>query len=267
MKFKSWKFIFFGVLGAIGITTPSFLTSCSSIQTTKLKSLDLSSWGTDGKNTTYSSLKYSDVSIKDAIYGSNYNDGNYIFVYGWTGNPEGQAVADFLYGTNGNDGTGNIKVDMESTLNFSNSSFFKTFFTNGQGIGNSLYNFNVNVLMYIDYAPYNPNASSVNGLSGSESPTAKYSQEEVLAELNVDGDTYNMENLPDEAKAKIGTYKRNDKSAITYREIIKYLKEIRPNITTDDKGGIIAFSKDKNPKSLSLSSDANATLRDYYKPQ
>ncbi len=265
MKIKFLKYILpVATIAAV----PAIAASCSSVYNTKLKEITYTSWKGNGASSTYSSLSTVNVSVKDAIYGSNYNNGNYIFIYGTVGSESKSAMADLLYGPVGNDGTGNVVVDMDKKLNFGSSVFFKQFFNEENGLGskNSLLGFNVGLLMFIDFAPYNPDAATVNGLSGSESPLAKYTQQEVLDELNKGTDgSYTMDNLPDSAKAKINTYKRKDKSAIEYRRLVDYIKQIRPQAGQTD--GIIAFKKDKDPKNYSISdySSLHNQLIDYYK--
>lgn len=277
MKRKILKYMF--PITALAIV-PVITSSCSGVYTTKLKQISPINWSTEKDKTTYSSLSTVNVSIKDAIYGSNFNNGNYIFLYGWTGNNTEKTLPNLLYGPNGNSGIGNIVVDMKKNLNFGSSPFLNLFFNPGTsnaqngGIGtnNSSLGFSVSLLMFVDYAPYNGNATSINGQSGAESPLATYTQDEVLAEYN-EGQTgenlnYTLENLPEEGKAKIGTYKRNDKSAIEYRELINYMKAIRPDASnTNDNYGLLAFKKGKNPQSFSIDNSTTLyeSLLEYYK--
>ena len=273
MKLKFLKFI--APIAALA-AVPIISTACSQVYSTKLTQITAANWESseNGKNLTYSQLSDSSVTVKDAIYGSNYNNGNYIFLYGTTGSEASSPIADLLYGTTGNDGTGNIVVDMDKNLNFSTSTFLSSFFNNGNGeqtgglgSSNSIVGFSVSLLMFIDFAPYNGDASSTNGKSGADSPLAQYTQDEVLAELNKDGIKYTLENMPNEAKAKIGTYKRNDQSAIEYRYLLNYMKAVRPGAAnTTDTYGLIAFKKDKAPQTFSISdaSSLSSNLLSYY---
>lgn len=273
MKLKRyWKLI----LPSIAlVAVPLIASSCGTVYTTKLKYLDPTSWGTDGSSVTYSKLSNVNVSIKEAIYGSNYNNGNYIFLFGSTGNQSATDIANFLYGSNGNDGTGNIKVDMKDTLNFSTSPFLTQFYnpgtgegTGGMGSKNSLLGFSVSLLMFIDYAPYNENASDVNGYSGADGPLDKFTQDEVLAEYEEKENITSVDDLPDEAKAKIGAYKRNDESAIQYRYLLNYMNTIRPGASNvSETSGLIAFKKNKDPQTFAITdaSELYTNLLNYYK--
>lgn len=276
MKLKRFRFLKYLVPAAVISVVPIIATSCSSVYSTNLKSLSFANWKEEGKGNTYATLSEANVSIKDAIYGSNYNNGNYIFIYGTIGSESSSALADLLYGKNGNNGTGNIVVNGDKNLNFSTSLFLTTFFnegngtkTGGLGSKNSILGYSVSILSYIDFAPYNPNASSINGLSGSESPLAQYTQDEVLNELNnsAGGQVYTIENMPDEAKAKIGTYKRNDRSAIEYRDLLNYIKSVRPGAAnTTDTYGLIAFKNGKAPQTFPINdpTSLNTSLIQYY---
>lgn len=270
MKFKWLKYIF--PVACISLV-PIVASSCGVVYTSKVKTLNSSIWSNNGVDNTYGSLPFSSVSIKDAIHGSDFNNGNYIFLYGIVGSEDAGAVANVLYGPNGNDGFGNSIVDAENKLNFGSSPFFTRFYgSSGLGAEDSVLGFDVGFLSFVDFAPYDETASGVNGKSGADSPLAKYSQEEVLNELNSNLDnndqSYTAETMPDSAKAKIGTYKRNDESAIQYRWLIEYIQIIRPgNSNLTDTGGLLAFKNGKDPQAFSLGDGATLyeSLLAYYK--
>lgn len=274
MKFKKSLKIVLPSLALLSV--PLIATSCGSVYTTKLKYLNPDDWKDNGKENTYATLSNSSVSVKDAIYGSNFNDGNYIFLFGSTGNSDATDIANLLYGPNGNDAIGNIGVDMDKNMNFSTSQFLPTFFSAGTGEGtgglgskNSPLGFSVSLLMFIDFAPYNPDATGNSGKSGADGPLDKYTQDEVLAEWQEkDEGVSSLNDLPKEAQAKIGTYKRNDESAIQYRNLVNYMNAIRPgaaNVSTTS--GLIAFKNGKNPQTFAISdpSSLNSSLLTYYK--
>lgn len=250
---KKKKFILkFALLGICSITVPLALTSCSdaSVYSVKAKEYNSSDYQSDQ---LYSSLTDSDVSIKDAIYGSNYNDGNYIFIYGTIANAD---VLNFLY-LNAN---GQIPYNEQGI----NGSFFKRFYQQG-GLGNgAITSFNVKIIMYIDIPPINDNA--IAPLTGRESPFATYSSDDVLEQANFnEPNRYTEKTLPDEYKFKIGTYRRYDQKAIDYRDLVNYIKTIRPNMQgTAEDGGLIAFKKDNNPKSFTISDSSYSSILSYY---
>lgn len=248
-------------LGVSAIAIPAIaLSSCSAVYTNTAKVIDL-----NYATKTYSSLQDSKISLESAIYGSNYNKGNYIFLYGTTG---AKSVRDFLYGPNGNAGSGTNATIEEQ--NFSTSSFFQNFF-DYSGLGNGLLPYNLPILSYIDLQPYDENYQVVepddpgkNGLT----PFAKWTEAQVLQQYNDGADIYDVKTLPDEAKFKIGTYRRYDQSAIRYREIIDYLLVVRPNVTGisgDNKnGGLICFREGFDPKSFDLSASSMASIEEFY---
>lgn len=169
MKKKSFM-LKFSLLGICAISVPLALTSCSdaSVYSVKAKEYNSSDYQTDK---LYTSLTDSNVSIKDAIYGTNYNDGNYIFMYGTIADTN---VLNFLYlNTNGQ-----IPYNEPGI----NGSFFKRFYQQG-GLGNgAISNFNVKIIMYIDIPPIEDNA--VAPLTGRESPFSTFSSDDVLQQAN-----------------------------------------------------------------------------------
>ncbi len=258
MKKNFLRIFKYGLPVVTAIVLPSFLSSCSAITSTNSKVLDSSNW--NNGDVKYTQLKTSNVSLESSIYGSNYNSGNYIFMYGSLANAD---VAKFLYG-NGNEGSNNQTVNEQ---NFSSSNFFDSYFSSI--LQNGDLGFTVSFLMYIDIPVYNENAIESYGETGWESPTDKFTIDDVLNEYN-EGNTpgkYTQATLPVEAQVKVDNYKRNDQSAITYRELVKYVKEIRPSLaSTADNGAIIAFKKDSNPKSFNIDSSIIDELLTYYTP-
>lgn len=261
MKKNIIRCLKFGLPLITAAVVPSVISSCSSASYTYTKALTSSTWSNN--STKYSDLSSSKVSAKSAAYGSNYNNGNYIFIWGSLGTDDGttaSSLASFLYGTSASAQEQNI-----------NSSFLTQFFGNS-GIGNGkTFGYSVSVLMYIDIPPYDGTASSINGKSGYDSPNAQYSLTEVLNEANK-GSTvgaYSESTLPVKYQLKVGTYKRTDKQAIAYREFIDYLTKIRPSLSSPQSGGMIAFKKNKNPQAISSLTDASSvisTLQTYYTP-
>ena len=252
MKKKIFKYTKYCLPLLSAAIIPTITSSCSYSLTTNAKVITASSWNKD--STKYSSLSTSSVNLQSAIYGSNYNKGNYIFIYG---SLTDSAFYSALYGTN------IIKPTQQTDQNF-NSDLLKNIFNANSSIQSS-FNFSVSVLMFIDIPPYNGDASDLNGLTGYDSPTATYSSDEVLKEYNNGGSTYTVATLPLEAQIKIGSYKRTDKSAIIYRDLINYIQKARPNISSPSSGGVIAFKKGKSPKSLSLTASLKDVI-DYYTP-
>ncbi|MEG2974425.1 MAG: hypothetical protein RR798_01975 [Malacoplasma sp.] len=242
----------------VGFSAPLFLTSCTPGQNLYAKIIDINT-----KMETYTALPFSNVSLYDAIYGANFNNGNYIFIYGTTGSP---SFREYAYGR-GNDNSGSNATINEQ--NFSTSAFLINFFNKGN-IGNGLLpKDNVKILTYMDLDPYNPNAKSEfpednDGLT----PFETWTQEQVLQLANKGSDRYDIKTLPNEFKFKIGTYKRYDDSAIQYRSTIEFLLKIRPSITgvgSDNKsGGLIAFKKDKNPATYELAQASVESISAYY---
>ncbi|MDE5545261.1 MAG: hypothetical protein K2I76_01470 [Malacoplasma sp.] len=254
MKNKVLKIFKYATPVIAAIALPSIISSCSAVATNTTKVLDSSNW--NNGEVKYSQLNSTDVSLESSVYGSNYNSGNYIFMYGSLANTE---VVKFLYGNN-NEG-------LVEEPNFSSSTFFETYFNSI--LQNGDLGFTVSFLMYIDIPIYNENAIEAYGETGWESPTDKFTIENVLTEYN-EGNTpgkYTEANLPVEAQLKVGNYKRNDQSAITYRELVKYVKEIRPSLENSaDNGAIIAFKKNSNPKSFNIDSSIINDLLTYYTP-
>ncbi|MCF0217744.1 MAG: hypothetical protein HUJ42_01720 [Malacoplasma sp.] len=263
MKFTMKKIFKFLLPVTAVVLTPVIATSCSNVETTSAKQLDSTSW--NNGNVKYSELSNSNVSIRDAVYGSNFNNGNYIFLYGSLANSD---FANFLYG-NGNNGLGNQTVNEQ---NFSSSVFFTNFFNSILANPNNGFGYTVSFLMYVDMPPYNGDANSdTNALSGYNLPNDQYTADEALTIANGGSDptagTYTQTTLPENYQLMVGNYKRNDQSAITYRDIVKYVETIRPNLaSTAVDGGIIAFKKNKNPKSFSISDSILSDLITYYTP-
>lgn len=247
-----------------GLITTSFaipliLTSCStSEQAIHAKIIEI----TDTKK-TFSELSASSVTLYDAMYGSNFNNGNYIFIYGTTGSP---SFREYAYGKNGNAGSGSNATVNEQ--NFSTSDFISSFFQPGN-LGNGILPYNIKILTYMDLNPYNANFSSQfpednDGLT----PFETWTDSQVLELANNGTDRYDIKNLPNEYKFKIGTYKRYDNSAIDYRSTIEFLLKIRPSITgvggNNKDGGLIAFKKNKNPATFELTQTSIASITTYY---
>lgn len=210
--------------------------------------------------TKYTQLGNSNITIKEAIFGTNkINDGNYIFAFGSIAN---SGFRTFLYGPNGNDGEySNLTANEQYIYS---SPFLKNFFSTG-AIGNGRFNStstgvvksDVQVLLYADMPKFNPNASIIDGTDGYSAPFDVFDRDQVLNKYNQnrpDGDYYTLETLPNNAKFQIGRYKRYDDSARLYREFYEYVKILRPNGTYEDNGGggIIAFKKNANPKSFAI---------------
>ncbi|MDE5767652.1 MAG: hypothetical protein K2H56_03810 [Malacoplasma sp.] len=254
MKNKVLKIFKYGIPLVAAIALPSIISSCSAVASTSTKVLDSSNWNSG--EAKYTELKSSGISLESSVYGSNYNSGNYIFMYGSLANTE---VAKFLYGNN--------SQGLVEEPNFSTSNFFETYFNSI--LQNGDLGFTVSFLMYIDIPVYNENAIEAYGETGWESPTDKFTIENVLNEYN-EGKSpgkYTEATLPAEAQLKVGNYKRNDESAITYRELVKYVKEIRPSLSsTADSGAIIAFKNGNNPKSFNIDGSIINDLLTYYTP-
>lgn len=241
------------------IAMPLLLTSCASAeQTIHAKIIESS----DIKK-TYSELTTSPITLYDAMYGANFNNGNYVFIYGTTGSA---SFREYAYGKNGNAGTGSNATIKEQ--NFSTSDFLSSFFQPGS-IGNGTLPYNIKILTYIDLNPYKANAESQfpednDGIT----PFETWTDAQVLELANGGTDRYDIKNLPNEYKFKIGTYKRYDNSAINYRSTIEFLLKIRPSITgasgNNKDGGLIAFKKDKNPSTFELTQTSIASITTYY---
>lgn len=251
MKKKSFM-LKFALLGICSITVPLAITSCSdeSVYNVKAKEYNSSDYQSDQ---LYSSLTDSDVSIKDAIYGCNYNDGNYIFIYGTIANSD---ILNFLYkNANGIPSYTERGIDGQ---------FFSTFYQPG-GLGNgAITGLNVEIIMYIDIPPIDDNAIAPE--NGIETPFATWSSDDVLQQANRNApNRYTEKTLPDEYKFKIGTYRRYDEAAIDYRDLVNYIKTIRPNMQgTAEDGGLIAFKKDNDPKSFTISDSSYSSILSYY---
>lgn len=256
MIMKKKILFLFGLVPLATVAIPFAITSCSqSINATQGKIVT-----SNFTNEMYSKLNNSGASIESLAYGSNYNNGNYIFVYGTTAD---SSFRNFLYGPNGNDGSGNDKKD---ELNFSSSVFIQNFFDyNSLGNG-QLLNYSVSLILYVDVAPYNGNAGvNNNGLDGINSPFDKYTLDEVLAEANGDiANKYDAKTLPEQYRYKVNTYKRTDEQAKTYREFIAYLKSIRPNGSFSDTSGMMAFRKNNTPQKLDATDSSYDSLVNYY---
>lgn len=251
MKKKSIMFKL-SLLGISSIAIPIVLTSCSDASVYSVKAKEYNSADYQS-NKLYSSLTESNLSIKDAIYGSNYNEGNYIFIYGTLTSSD---VLSFLY-----QNSNNIIPYNEKAFD---GSFFKRFYQQG-GLGNGVITgLNVKIIMYIDIPPNNDDA--IEPLQGKESPFSTYSADDVLIEANRNApNRYEQSTLPDEFKFKIGTYKRYDQKAIDYRDLVSYIQTIRPNMQgTANDGGLIAFKKDSDPKSYSVSFSSYDSILSYY---
>lgn len=243
-KKKISKFSFLSLFSSLSF----ILVSCS----TEFKT---NAYQITSANQKYNQLSTANISLKNAIYGSNFNNGNFIFFYGWTGNDSNENsknVANFLYGSNSI-----IKPNMKSSLSFEKSDFFSKFFnTNGLGSKNNNLGYSVSFLTFVDFAPYNDKVTINSSIKSAESPTARFNKEEILREKN-NGDigltTINNLSLSD--LSKINIYKRADDSANQFRSIIKYINEIRPgsNHLKPDYG-LIAFKKGKRPKDFSITS-------------
>lgn len=236
---------------------PIAATACtpSDVNQVRARLLNANAWNGNGQNTKYSELNQVNVTLEQAIYGTNnFNNGNYIFIYGTTANNDTRTL---LYGARGNNNSSNNTV---SEQNFSSSSFFQNFFRANNSLGSGgLLPFRVSLLLFIDRPPYNPNASVGSGLNGNEDPLATYSSTEVVNEFNSQNgivtNQYTEKTLPVEARAKIGTYKRNDLDAIAYRNLVNYIQIIRPNLKgTAANAGLIAFATNKAPVSYEISS-------------
>lgn len=251
MKKKFYKCLKVGLPLLSAAVIPTITSSCSYAVTTSTKVITSSTW--NKSSTKYSTLKTSNVNLESAIYGSNYNNGNYIFIYGSLTNSDFYKM---LYGSSP------TKPTQETDQNF-NSTLLNDILTSKTL--QSSFGFSVSVLMYVDIPPYNGDASDLNALTGYDSPTSTYSSDEVLKEYNNGGSTYTTATLPLEAQLKIGTYKRTDRSAIAYRELVEYIKKIRPTLDSTDAGGVIAFKKNKNPKSLGVSTTLSSII-EYYQP-
>lgn len=254
-KGKFFLFSSFACLASVAI--PLTITSCApTVQNLKAKVIT-----SQTKNKKYSELQKSNVSLENAIYGSNYNNGNYVFVYGTTSNDE---FNQFLYG-NGNDGqTSNNTVTEQ---NFSTSKFINSFF-NENGLGTST--FNVSLLMYADLAPYNGSLTGLDGKEAKESPFSKYTIDDVVNIYNKNQSTPiyskdDIKGLPIEAQLKIDTYKRADEQAMGYRNFYTYLQSIRGNGEFKQTGGIIAFKKDTQPKKFDATENIYSEVETYYK--
>lgn len=270
------KLMFSGLtLSFVALTLPLTLTSCSNtIFTYKIKEININSIqkptlrdaGNNDKKV--SGLNISNVSIEKAIYGSNFNDGNYLFVYGTR---VSDSFRTFLYGENGNYDDPDINSNNTVKEQFLYSSKFLNEFFAENAIGNGLFennpqtiNKNVKILLYADMPPVRENVSNIQGLDGIMSPFDVFSQEDVLKEANKDQDgKYDLETLPDEFRFKINTFKRYDDGAVLYRDFITYLKSIRPNVEMSQDAGMIAFKKNVNPKYFPIESDY-LSIQDYY---
>lgn len=251
MKKKNFLFKF-GFLGACAISIPLVLTSCSSesVYSVKTKEMTLTSYN---NQSTYSSLSSSNVNLKDAIYGSNFNDGNYIFIYGTTSSEE---ILTFLYANQ------SMPTYNESNIN---GEFFSTFYSEGNLGNGGLSSYNVKILMYIDIPPNNDDAYLED--EGQASPTAKYDVNAAIAKAQRDGYTNVTaeKDLPEKYRYLIDTYIRYDQKAIEYRNLVDYIGTVRSNMQgTKENGGIIAFRKDTDPKSFSVAASSYESIRTYY---
>lgn len=257
---KSKKIFMYSGLMLVSVTMPLVLTSCANVeQTIHAKIID-----TLDTKKTYSQLGESTTTLYDAMYGSNFNNGNYIFIYGTSGSP---SFREYAYGKNGNLGSGSNATIEEQ--NFSTSDFISSFFQPGS-LGTGILPYNVKILTYMDLNPYNAFASSQfaednDGLT----PFETWTDTQVLALANDGGtDRYDITTLPNEYKFKIGTYKRYDNSAVDYRSTIEFLLKIRPSVTgvgrNNKDGGLIAFKQDSNPKTFELAQASIASITTYY---
>lgn len=257
MKFRK-MFIFAVGLTSSAIVTPFVLTSCSSYS---VSSQNVKLVTTSYASEKYSSLSKTNLSVKDAAYGSSYNSGNYLFVFGSTSNND---VRTFLYGSNGNSGTGsNLTVEEQ---NFSSSTFMRNFYSSS-----TIKNNNVKLVLFIDLAPYNSDAGGATATNGEETPFDTYTSQEVLDIANktyIPGEStpgkYTEENLPLEYRFMIGSYKRTDDSARAYRNFYEYISVLRPSLNDSAKtGGMIAFKDGKSPSSYSITESID-TINTYY---
>ncbi len=256
MNIKKKTLFLLSCVPVIGFSVSLVATSCSQTINSTQGKLVTKNFASE----MYTKLNGSGTSIESLAYGSNYNDGNYVFVYGTTADA---SFRNFLYGPNGNDGTGNDKKD---ELNFSSSVFIQNFFDyNSLGNG-QLLNYSVSLILYVDVAPYNGNAGfNNNGLDGINSPFDKYTLDEVIAEANGDiANKYDAKTLPESYRYKVNTYKRTDEQAKVYREFIAYIKSIRPNGSFADTSGMIAFRKKTTPQKLDASDASYDSLVSYY---
>lgn len=237
---------------------PTVISSCASTATTYTRTLNSSNW--NNGSAKYSSLSKSKVSLESALYGSSYNKGNYVFIWGTLAD---SSVANFLYGSSG--------VDLTSEKDLSNSTFLRQFF-NESGLGSGTFaGYSVSLLMFIDNPPYDGSVTDNSaGRTGYNSPTDKYTIDSVLKEANGGSEigAYTEATLPVEYQLKVGNYMRSDKSAVTYREFIQYVKQVRPTISSPESSGIIAFKKGKKPQSYSISDSSTliSSLKTYYTP-
>ena len=258
MKFKK-MFILAAGLTTSSLVVPFVLTSCSSnsISSQNVRLVSSTNYTTE----KYSTLQKTNLNVKDAVYGSSFNSGNYLFVYGTTSNSD---VRSFLYGPNGNAESGtNLTVNEQ---NFSTSSFMKSFYSSS-----TIKNNNVQLVLFIDLVPYNPNAGGATATKGDESPFDTYTSQEVLDIANkthVPGEStpgkYTEQNLPLEYRFMISSYKRKDNSAAAYRNFYNYISVLRPSLKdTAKSGGILAFKNSKAPASYSITEKIE-TINTYY---
>lgn len=258
MKFKK-RIIFAAGLATSLLVMPFVLTSCSSnsISSQTVKLVSSNNYTTE----KYSTLSQTNLSVKDAVYGSSYNSGNYLFVYGTTSSSD---VRSFLYGPNGNAGAGtNLTVDEQ---NFSTSDFMRNFYSSS-----TIKNNNVKLVLFIDLLPYNENAGGPSATNGEETPFDTYSSQEILDlanKVNVPNEStpekYTEQNLPLEYRFMIGSYKRRDNSAAAYRNFYNYISVLRPSLKDTAKtGGMLAFKNGKSPASFSITEKIDS-INTYY---
>ncbi|RXY96480.1 hypothetical protein D8X55_03685 [Malacoplasma penetrans] len=254
MKKKLFSRLFkFGLPLVAVAVVPSVVSSCSSTVTTKTKVLNASNW--NNGNVKYSELSSSNTSLESATFGSSFNSGNYIFIWGTLAD---SSFATFLYGSSGASAT--------EEKSFENSTFLKSFFSSE--LSTSSVFGNVSLLLYIDTPPYNGDVTDNSaGETGYDSPTEQYTLDNVLKEANEGAAVgrYTAETLPLSYQLKVGNYMRGDKEAVTYREFVQYVKTVRPSVSGPENSGIIAFKKGKNPAAFSTSSTIS-DLTSYYTP-
>lgn len=257
-KKNKYKFFLFGSLAGLAtVTVPLIVTSCANtVQGIKAKVITAQT-----KNKKYSELATSNISLESSLYGSNFSNGNYVFVYGTTSSDDFNR---FLYGNGNNDQTSNNTV---SEQNLSTSKFINSFFSEN-GLGTST--FNVSLLMYADLAPYNGNLTGLDGKDAKESPFSKYTIDDVVNIYNKNQQTPiyskdDIKGLPLQAQLKIDTYKRADSQAMGYRNFYSYLQAIRGDGSFKQTSGIIAFKKDTQPKKFDTSETVYTEVETYFK--
>lgn len=257
IKNKGKIFLFGSITCLFATIIPLAITSCAP----NVKNINSKIITAQTKNKKYSELQTSNITLENAIYGSKYNNGNYVFVYGTTSNDE---FNQFLYGNGNNDQTSNNTVTEQ---NLSTSKFINSFFSEN-GLGTST--FNVSLLIYADLAPYDGNLTGLDGKEAKESPFNKYTIDDVVNIYNKNQDTPiyskdDIKGLPIDAQLKIDTYKRADSQAIAYRNFYTYLQAIRGNGEFKQTGGIIAFKKDNDPKKFDTTENIYSEVETYFK--